>query len=335
MHRYIAPWAEGRPTVSFAVLGDMSARLIDGNRIAREVMEEVRAGVERLRAERGVVPGLATVLVGDDQASHVYVGMKNRDAKEMGLLSRQITLPASTEEAELLGLVHGLNTETDIHGILVQLPLPAQIAEDRVLRAIDPAKDVDGFHPVNVGRLATGALDVLVPCTPQGVVELLLRTGHDPSGKHCVVVGRSKIVGRPMASLLLGKGRGGDATVTVAHSRTPDLGAVTRRADVLIVAIGRPCAVTRDMVKPGAVVIDVGVNRVDDPSRKTGYRLVGDVAFDDVREVASAITPVPGGVGPMTRALLMSNTLGAARALTADRAADRTIEPVADAGAGR
>ncbi len=313
----------------------MSARLIDGNRIALEVMEEVRAGVGCLRAERGVVPGLATVLVGDDPASHVYVGMKNRDARELGLLSRQITLSASTEEAELLALVRELNAETDIHGILVQLPLPAQIGEDRVLRTINPAKDVDGFHPVNAGRLATGALDVVVPCTPQGVVELLLRTGHDPSGKHCVVVGRSKIVGRPMASLLLRKGRGGDATVTVAHSRTPELGKVTRRADILIVAIGRPCAVTRDMVKPGAVVVDVGVNRVDDPSRETGYRLVGDVAFEDVCEVASAITPVPGGVGPMTRALLMSNTLTAARALTAGGAAHHVGQPVDDAGAER
>ena len=313
----------------------MSARLIDGNRIALEVMEEVRAGVGGLRAERGVVPGLATVLVGDDPASHVYVGMKNRDARELGLFSRQITLSASTDEAELLALVRRLNAETDIHGILVQLPLPAQIGEDRVLQTIDPAKDVDGFHPVNAGRLATGALDISVPCTPQGVVELLLRTGHDPAGKHCVVVGRSKIVGRPMASLLLRKGRGGDATVTVAHSRTPELGKVTRRADILIVAIGRPFAVTRDMVKPGAVVVDVGINRIDDPSRKTGYRLVGDVAFEEVCDVASAITPVPGGVGPMTRALLMSNTLAAAWALTASGAAHHVRKPVEDAGAER
>ena len=313
----------------------MPARLIDGNKIAREVMEEVRAGVARLRAARGIVPGLATVLVGDDPASHVYVGMKNRDAKELGLLSRQITLPASTDEAELLDVVQSLNAETDVHGILVQLPLPPQIGEAQVLRSIDPAKDVDGFHPVNSGGLASGSLDVLVPCTPQGVVELLLRTGHEPSGKYCVVVGRSRIVGLPMALLLLRKGRGGDATVTVAHSRTPDLGKVTRRADILIVAIGRPCAVTRDMVKPGAVVIDVGVNRVDDPSREAGYRLVGDVAFDEAREVASAITPVPGGVGPMTRALLMSNTLAAAWALTEDGATDLAGEPVAEAGGGR
>ena len=294
----------------------MAVQLIDGNAIAREVRSEVKVGVERLRAERGVVPGLATVLVGEDPASQVYVGMKNRDAGELGFHSRQLTLPADTPEAELLGLVQGLNAAPEIHGILVQLPLPLQIDEARVLLAVDPAKDVDGFHPTNMGRLASGASDVLVPCTPRGVVELLLRSGHEPAGRHCVVVGRSNIVGRPMASLLLRKGRGGDATVTVAHSRTPDLGAVTRLADILVVAIGRPGTIRRYMVKPGAVVIDVGVNRVDDPSSGKGYRLVGDVAFDEVREVAAAITPVPGGVGPMTRALLMSNTVDAAEALS-------------------
>jgi methylenetetrahydrofolate dehydrogenase (NADP+)/methenyltetrahydrofolate cyclohydrolase len=241
--------------------------------------------------------------------------MKNKDARELGLYSRQITLPEETSEAELLGLVQGLNADPRVHGTLVQLPLPGHIDEAKVLLAIDPAKDVDGFNPVNVGRLATGAADVLAPCTPRGVVEMLLRSGHDPAGRHCVVVGRSNIVGRPMASLLLRKGRGGDATVTVAHSRTKDLGAVTRLADILIVAIGRAGLVTRDMVKPGAVVIDVGVNRVDDPAAPKGYRLVGDVRFDEVAEVAGAITPVPGGVGPMTRAMLMSNTLDAALAL--------------------
>jgi methylenetetrahydrofolate dehydrogenase (NADP+)/methenyltetrahydrofolate cyclohydrolase len=243
--------------------------------------------------------------------------MKNKDAQGLGLHSRQITLPAETSEEELLGLVQGLNADPQIHGILVQLPLPKHIDEAKVLLAIDPAKDVDGFHPVNVGRLSTGAGDVLAPCTPRGVVEMLMRSGHDPAGKHCVVVGRSNIVGRPMASLLLRKGRGGDATVTVAHSRTKDLGAVTRLGDILIVAIGRAGLITRDMVKPGAVVIDVGVNRVEDPSHPRGYRLVGDVVFDEVREVAGAITPVPGGVGPMTRAMLMSNTVDAAGALHA------------------
>ena len=299
----------------------MPAQLIDGNRVAREIKDEVKAGVDRLRAERGVVPGLATVLVGEDPASQVYVGVKNRDARELGLDSRQITLTADISEDELLALVHGLNADPAIHGILVQLPLPSQIDEARVLMAIDPAKDVDGFHPHNVGRLATGAEDVLLPCTPKGVVEILLRTGHDPAGKHCVVVGRSNIVGRPMAALLLRKGRGGDATVTVAHSRTPDLGAVTRLAEILIVAVGRPNTITGDMVRPGAVVIDVGVNRLADPTSEKGFRLVGDVAFDEVSQVAGAITPVPGGVGPMTRALLMSNTLVAATAMTAEASA--------------
>jgi methylenetetrahydrofolate dehydrogenase (NADP+)/methenyltetrahydrofolate cyclohydrolase len=295
----------------------MSAQLIDGNRIARAIRDEVKDGVQRLRTERGIVPGLATVLVGEDPASQVYVGMKNRDARELGLHSRQITFAADTAEAELLALVHQLNADPAIHGILVQLPLPPQIDEASVLMAIDATKDVDGFHPLNVGRLATGAEDVLAPCTPRGVVEMLLRTGHDPAGRHCVVVGRSNLVGRPMASLLLRKGRGGDATVTVSHSRTPDLGAITRLAEILIVAVGRPRTITRDMVSPGAVVIDVGVNRLEDPSSENGFRLVGDVAFDEVSQVAAAITPVPGGVGPMTRALLRSNTLIAATALAA------------------
>ncbi|HCR03847.1 MAG TPA: bifunctional 5,10-methylene-tetrahydrofolate dehydrogenase/5,10-methylene-tetrahydrofolate cyclohydrolase [Gemmatimonadetes bacterium] len=295
----------------------MSAQIIDGNRIARELKDEVKDGVQRLRAERGIVPGLATVLVGEDPASQVYVGMKNRDARDLGLHSRQITLAADTTEAELLVLVQQLNADPAIHGILVQLPLPPQIDEASVLMAIDPAKDVDGFHPLNVGRLSTGAEDVLAPCTPRGVIEILLRTGHDPAGRHCVVVGRSNLVGRPMASLLLRKGRGGDATVTVSHSRTPNLGTVTRLAEILIVAVGRPRTITRDMVRPGAVVIDVGVNRLEDPSSEKGFRLVGDVAFDEVSQIAAAITPVPGGVGPMTRALLMSNTLIAATALAA------------------
>jgi methylenetetrahydrofolate dehydrogenase (NADP+)/methenyltetrahydrofolate cyclohydrolase len=294
----------------------MAAQIISGNEVAAQILAELKERVAALAGD-GIVPGLATVLVGNDPASHVYVNMKNKDARDLGLHSRQITLPAETSEDELLGLVEGLNADPQIHGILVQLPLPKHIDEAKVLLAIDPAKDVDGFHPVNVGRLSTGAEDVLAPCTPRGVVEMLLRSGHDPAGKHCVVVGRSNIVGRPMASLLLRKGRGGDATVTVAHSRTKDLGALTRQADILIVAIGKAGLITRDMVKPGAVVIDVGVNRVEDPSHPKGYRLVGDVVFDEVREVAGAITPVPGGVGPMTRAMLMSNTVDAAGALHA------------------
>lgn len=288
------------------------ARIIDGNEIGAAIRREIAEEAQRLREATGVVPGLATVLVGNDPASEVYVRMKNRDAEEMGFHSRQITLPAETSEAELLGVVEGLNADPIIHGILVQLPLPRHIDEGRILRAIDPAKDVDGFHPYNVGRLAIGDRDVLAPCTPAGVVEMLLRSGYDPAGKRVVVVGRSNIVGRPLALLLLRRGAGGDATVTVAHSKTPDLGAVTREADILVAAVGSPELIRADMVRPGAVVIDVGVNRVDEPSAKRGYRLVGDVAYDEVAEIAEAITPVPGGVGPMTRTMLLKNTLQAA-----------------------
>jgi methylenetetrahydrofolate dehydrogenase (NADP+)/methenyltetrahydrofolate cyclohydrolase len=250
--------------------------------------------------------------VGEDPASQVYVGMKNKDATEAGIFSQQITLSTETSEDELLGVVAGLNANPEIHGVLVQLPLPDHIDEGKILLAIDPAKDVDGFHPLNVGRLATGDPDVLAPCTPAGVIQMLMRSGHDPAGKHAVVVGRSNIVGRPMAALLLRKAPGGNATVTVAHSRTPDLGAVTREADIVIVAIGQPDLLRADMIKPGAVVIDVGVNRVPDETRERGYRLTGDVAFDEVAAVAGAISPVPGGVGPMTRAMLLSNTVEAA-----------------------
>ena len=289
----------------------MSADIISGKEIAASIRMELEDRVARLK-ESGLTPGLAVVLAGEDLASQVYVGMKNKAATEAGILSRQITLPAEVAEDELLGIVAGLKADPDIHGILVQLPLPEQIDEAKVLSAIDQEKDVDGFHPVNVGRLATGDLDVLTPCTPRAVIEMLMRSGNDPAGKHAVVVGRSNIVGRPMASLLLRKAAGGNATVTVAHSRTPDLGAVTREADILIVAIGLPEFIKGDMVKPGAVVIDVGVNRVDDDTTKRGYRLVGDVAFDEAKEVASAISPVPGGVGPMTIAMLLSNTVDAA-----------------------
>jgi methylenetetrahydrofolate dehydrogenase (NADP+)/methenyltetrahydrofolate cyclohydrolase len=295
----------------------MPAQLISGKAIAADIRAEVEQRVTDMKEASGHVPGLATVLVGEDAASQLYVGMKNKAAKEAGLLSRQITLPAETSEDELLGLIAGLNADPEIHGILVQLPLPGQVDEQKVLLAVDPDKDVDGFHPVNVGRLATGDARVLAPCTPRGVVEMLMRTGNDPGGKHVVVVGRSNIVGRPMASLLLRRGRGGDATVTVAHSRTADLGAVTRLADIIIVAVGRPGTVTADMVRPGAVVIDVGTNRVEAPDTERGYKVVGDVDFDAVREVASWITPVPGGVGPMTIAMLLSNTVDAAQALRA------------------
>jgi len=290
----------------------MSAEIISGKEIAQTIRGETAARVAALKEKHELVPGLATVLVGEDPASQSYVGMKNKTAKEMGISSRQLTLDAETPEEELLGIVEGLNADPEIHGILVQLPLPKHIDESKILLAIDPAKDVDGFHPANVGKLSTGETEILAPCTPAGIVQMLVRTGNDPSGKHCVVVGRSNIVGRPMASLLLRKADGGNATVTVCHSRTPDLGAVTRLAEILIVAIGWPEMIKADMVKPGAVVIDVGVNRVDDDTRERGYRLVGDVAFDEVKEVAGAITPVPGGVGPMTITMLMSNTVDAA-----------------------
>jgi len=286
----------------------MSAELISGKDMAASIREEVKERLVGLK-EFGLTPGLAVVLLGEDPASQVYVRSKNKAATEAGIYSRQITLPEDTPEEELLGVVAGLNADPEIHGILVQLPLPDPIAETNVLSAIDPIKDVDGFHPVNVGRLASGDPDVLAPCTPSGVTEMLLRSGHDPAGKHAVVVGRSHLVGRPMAALLLRKVTGGNATVTVAHTRTPDLGAVTREADILIVAIGQPDLIRSDMVKPGAVVIDVGVNRVDDNTREKGYRLTGDVAYDEVKEIASAISPVPGGVGPMTIAMLLSNTV--------------------------
>ena len=289
----------------------MGAEIISGTELARDIRDEVAEHVRRIREEDGRVPGLATLLVGEDPASQSYIRMKNSDAEEVGFSSRQIDLPSSTSEHELLGWVEGLNADPDINGILVQLPLPPQISEERIVAAIDPRKDVDGFNPVNVGRLSAGDPDVLVPCTPSGIVELLVRGGHDPGGRHVVIVGRSNLVGRPMAALLLGRGRGGNATVTVAHSRTADLAAVTRLGEILIVAVGRPGLITAEMVRPGAVVIDVGVNRVEDPSAEKGYRLTGDVDFDSVREVASAMTPVPGGVGPMTRAMLLSNTLAA------------------------
>lgn len=289
------------------------AKIISGQELSEVMRSEIAEDARSLREESGVVPGLTVVLVGEDPASQVYVRMKKKAAEKAGLVSRQITLPASTPEDELLGVIDGLNADAEVHGILVQLPLPKHIDSAKVLMAIDPAKDVDGFHPVNAGRLSVGDEAVLAPCTPAGIIEMLLRSGYNPSGKHVVVVGRSNIVGKPVALLLLRTGRGGNATVTIAHSRTPDLGGITRQADILIAAVGRAGIITRDMVKPGAVVIDVGVNRVDDAAAEKGYRLVGDVAFDEVAEVAGAITPVPGGVGPMTITMLLRNTLQAAR----------------------
>jgi len=247
----------------------------------------------------------------------MYVGMKNKAAAKVGIHSRQLTLPVETSEAELLGVVAGLNADPEINGILVQLPLPDQIDEGKIIEAIHPSKDVDGLNPVNVGRLATDSGDFLAPCTPAGCIEMLVRSGHDPSGKHVVVVGRSNLVGRPLASLLLRKDRGGNATVTVCHSRTADLAAVTRTADILVVAMGIPEAISGEMVAPGTVVIDVGTHRVDDPGSEKGYRVCGDVLFDEVKEIASAISPSPGGVGPMTITMLLSNTVKSAVAAAA------------------
>ena len=280
----------------------MSANLIDGRATSAAVREEIKADCAAFSARTGVTPGLAVILVGEDPASQVYVRNKHRACLEVGFLSRVYTLAAETTEEELLALIRELNADREIHGILVQLPLPRHISEEAVILAIDPRKDVDAFHPGNVGRVLTGNYD-FVPCTPAGVMELLAHYGIDPAGKTAVVVGRSNIVGKPQALLLLEK----NATVTVCHSRTPDLAAVTRTADILVVAVGRAALVTADMVKPGAVVIDVGMNRTAEG------KLCGDVDFEGVSEVASYITPVPGGVGPMTITMLLRNTMTAAQ----------------------
>jgi len=290
----------------------MSAQIISGTDISARIREELTAKVAELKRDHGVTPGLATVLVGDDPASHMYVGMKNKAAAKMGIHSRQMTLAADTPQDELEGVVAGLNADPGIHGILVQFPLPDHLDEARVVEAMSPDKDVDGLGPVNAGRLVTGSGPFLAPCTPAGVVEMLLRSGHDPAGKHVVVLGRSNLVGQPLANLLLRKAPGGNATVTVCHSRTPDLAAVTRTAEILVVAIGRPEMITADMVAPGTVVIDVGTHRVGDPGSEKGYRVCGDVLFDEVKEVAAAISPSPGGVGPMTITMLLSNTVASA-----------------------
>jgi methylenetetrahydrofolate dehydrogenase (NADP+)/methenyltetrahydrofolate cyclohydrolase len=285
-------------------------RLLDGKSVAAAVLDECRAEVEALKS-RGTTPGLAVVLVGDDPASHVYVGSKVRTCGELGIFSRKIELPASTTQDELLKVVRDLNADPAIHGILVQSPPPNHINEEDIIRAIDPRKDVDGFHPENVAKLALEDPTGFVPCTPAGCMKLLEVAGIETNGAEAVVVGRSMIVGKPMALLLVSKKS--NATVTIAHSRSRDLPAICRRADILVAAVGRSEMVKADWVKPGAVVIDVGINRVADPSKKSGYRLTGDVAFEEVAPLCSAITPVPGGVGPMTIAMLMKNTLQAAR----------------------
>lgn len=283
----------------------MAATLIKGSEISKQIKEELKQEVAHLKEKHNLIPGLATILVGEDEASKVYVGQKEKTCKQLGIHSERIDLPGNTNETDLLKLVVKLNKDNKIHGILVQLPLPKHINETNVLYAIDPKKDVDGFHPVNVGKLMLGEPD-FIPCTPHGIQELLIRTGVETDGAEAVVVGRSNIVGKPIANMLLQKKKGANATVTICHTGTKDLASHTRRADILIVAAGRPKTITADMVKDGVVVIDVGVNRLE-----TG--LVGDVDFETVKEKAKAITPVPGGVGPMTIAMLMYNTVEAAK----------------------
>jgi methylenetetrahydrofolate dehydrogenase (NADP+)/methenyltetrahydrofolate cyclohydrolase len=290
----------------------MSARIIDGVALGKTIRQEVAAETAALKA-KGIVPGLAVVLVGENPASKAYVGSKEKACLEAGMHSLKIERPAEIPESELLEIIDRLNADPTIHGILVQLPLPKHMNTEKVLLRVNPAKDVDGFHPVNVGKLVIGDPTALRPCTPWGVIQMLLRNGIETRGAQAVVLGRSTIVGKPMANLLIQQGPGGDATVTVCHSRTRDLPAVCRSADILIAAIGKAEFVTREMVRPGAVVIDVGINRVDDPGKPRGYRLTGDVAYGPVSEIAAAITPVPGGVGPMTIAMLLANTIQAVK----------------------
>ena len=284
----------------------MSATIIKGSEISKQIKEELKVDIANLKENNNIIPGLATVLVGEDEASKVYVGAKEKTCKELGIYSERMDIPAATTETELLAIIERLNKDPKIHGILVQLPLPKHIDEKKILYAIDPAKDVDAFHPVNVGKLMLGVPDYL-PCTPHGIQQLLIRSGIETDGAEVVVVGRSNIVGKPIANMMIQRNRkGANATVTICHTGTKDMVSHTRRADILIVATGKPKTITGDMVKEGVVVIDVGVNRLE-----TG--LVGDVDFDSVKEKAKAITPVPGGVGPMTIAMLMYNTVKSAK----------------------
>ncbi|MFN2565003.1 MAG: bifunctional methylenetetrahydrofolate dehydrogenase/methenyltetrahydrofolate cyclohydrolase FolD [Gemmatimonadaceae bacterium] len=287
------------------------ARLLDGAAVARRVRAQVAAEVAAL-ARRGATPGLSVVLVGDDPASAVYVAAKEKACAEVGIRSATRKLPAATSQGELLAVVERLNQDSQVHGILVQMPLPRHLDAEAVVHRVHPEKDVDGFHPVNLGKLLAGSTDGFAPCTPAGIQLLLREYGVETRGAECVIVGRSNIVGKPLAALLMQSAPSADATVTVCHSRTRDLTAHTRRADILIVAVGRPRMVTGAMVKPGAVVVDVGMNRVPDRGARVGARLVGDVDFEAVSRVASLITPVPGGVGPMTIAMLLTNTVRAA-----------------------
>lgn len=288
----------------------MTAQIIDGDAIARQVRAELLPRVEALR-QRGVQPGLAVVLVGENPASVTYVRNKTRDCAEVGIASETYRLPQSASQQEIIDLVRRINADPAWHGLIVQTPLPDHVDTEAVIAAVDPAKDVDGLHPLSQGRLLRG-LPTYLPATPAGVQQLLLRSGHPPDGRHVVICGRSNLVGKPLAALLVQKRPGANATVTVCHTGTPDLAEVTRRAEILVAAMGRPRAVTADMVREGAVVIDVGTNAIADASRRSGRRLVGDVDFEAVREKAAAISPVPGGVGPMTRAMLLANTALAA-----------------------
>ena len=288
------------------------AQLIDGKRISADIRAELKEQTEKFIAATGIKPKLTVILVGEDPASQVYVRNKGRACEEIGFAADQITLPATTTQEELDALVDRLNADKSVHGILVQLPLPRGLSEERVLLRIAPEKDVDAFHPYNVGRMVAGQITYL-PCTPAGVMELITRSGISVAGKDCVVIGRSNIVGKPQAALLMQKAQGANATVTVVHSGSKNLEDFVRSADIVIAAIGKPEFVRGNMIKPGAVVVDVGINRVQDANAPKGYKVVGDVCFDEVKEVASAITPVPGGVGPMTIAMLMRNTVKAAR----------------------
>ncbi|MCF7914290.1 MAG: bifunctional methylenetetrahydrofolate dehydrogenase/methenyltetrahydrofolate cyclohydrolase FolD [Spirochaetaceae bacterium] len=289
----------------------MSAEIIDGKELAKEMRAEIADEVQKL-ASQGVTPGLGVILVGEDPASNSYVKAKERACEKAGIYSDDNRLPTDTSEAKLLEIIDRMNEDPKIHGILVQLPLPDHIDEEKVLLRIKPEKDVDGFHPFNVGKMMLGQ-PAFLPCTPHGVIQMLIRSGVVTKGAHAVIVGRSNIVGKPLANMLLQKAEGRNATVTVCHSATKDMASITLQADILIAAAGKPEMITADMVKPGAVVIDVGVNRVEDSSKKKGYRLVGDVEFEPIAEKASKITPVPGGVGPMTITMLLYNTLESAK----------------------
>ena len=292
----------------------MSAKIIDGKMIAGEIYQEIETELLELK-KNAITPNLTVVLVGDDPASQVYVGMKQKACEKHGLGSETIRLPKETSEQELLQLVEKLNNDPSVHGILVQLPVPKHINSKKVIDAIKPEKDVDGLHPVNRGRLAVGD-NCFIPCTPAGVQQLLLRSGFGTEGKHIVVVGRSSLVGLPFALMMMQKKKGANATVTVCHTGSGDLKRYTKEADILVAAAGRANVITADMVKPGCVIIDVGTNRVDDPTAKRGYRLTGDVDFENVKEIAGAISPVPGGVGPMTIVMLLKNTVKAAKQLS-------------------